>query len=155
MEAAFRIRDFFKDIASFDIHNENIMVKVDEQGSPIELVITDPVSYTCDNKAVEELMTQVLQTQEKEHKNIEPTKTKLSTKLLPTRFLPTTKLLPNKLDIKPDVLKEFLNQVDKPRIHEMAWDCLRIKPLPPEVIKVFHGEQTIQLPKIKLKSNIA
>ncbi|QGF19810.1 seryl-threonyl protein kinase [Pectobacterium phage MA1A] len=42
METAQLIREFFRGIASFDLHSGNVMVNPDTQ----RLVITDPVSYT-------------------------------------------------------------------------------------------------------------
>lgn len=61
-ETARDIRTFFKGIASFDLHNENVMVN-----SRDELVITDPVSFTQGDLSAmtfEELKAQAIKVRE-------------------------------------------------------------------------------------------
>lgn len=50
-ETAFRIRHFFSGVASFDLHSKNIMIREEVDGD-FKLIITDPVSFTRDEKAL-------------------------------------------------------------------------------------------------------
>jgi hypothetical protein len=58
-EAGRILREAFHSVASFDLHDQNAMVRENEDGS-FQLVITDPIAWVHDHSAQEEWMTEAL-----------------------------------------------------------------------------------------------